>query len=70
MLHYDCNNPFLSKFKFAANRLKICPSLQLIISIITNKKFNKRIFIKSTFDEIAFLIPSDGPSTYSANRQG
>ena len=43
MLQYDCNNPFLSKFQFASNRLKICPSLQLTISIITDKTVDKRI---------------------------
>ena len=60
MLEFDCKNPFVNKFKTAASLYKSNPSLDLKISIITDKSVDRRIYNKPTATEIAVLIPSMG----------
>ena len=70
MLEIDCQNPNIFQFALAARKLKENPSLELSISIITDKNVDKRTYNKPTSKEIAILIPSLSENNEPTNREG
>ena len=69
MLLYDCQNPYVIKFKYAKNLLKKNPSLDLNIIIVSNKKVDKRVYNKPSSNEIAVIIPSLDDEDASTHRE-
>ena len=70
MLEIDCQNPNIFQFALAARKLKENPSLELSISIITDKNVDKRTYNKPTSKEIAIFIPSLSENNEPTNREG
>ena len=70
MLEIDCKNPYVVQFKNAASIYKNNPSIDLKISIVTDKNVDRRVYNKPTSTEIAILIPSMGEKSEATERGG